>query len=98
MEEDIKGYKLGNKIEEFEELFGNVPIDDIDKIKKYLVQNYIPKSKIEREIEEIKETLEFVKTGKDIKSKIQVDILERIKDNLQMNLIGETDLLPSKED
>ena len=34
MEEDMKHYKLGNTIQEFEEMFGNVPFNDIEKIKK----------------------------------------------------------------
>lgn len=53
MEEDRKHYKLGNTIQEFEEIFGNVPFEDIEKIKKYLLENYIPKSKIKEKIEEL---------------------------------------------
>lgn len=53
MEDKIKHYKLGNTIQEFEELFGNTPINDIEKIKKYIFQNYIPKSKIKEKIEEL---------------------------------------------
>ena len=37
-EEEIK---LGNNIQEFEEIFGNVPIKDLDKIRKYIVDNYV---------------------------------------------------------
>lgn len=33
--------------EEFEEIFGNVPIENINKIQKYINKNYIPKSKIQ---------------------------------------------------
>lgn len=53
MGKDINNYKLGNTTEEFEELFGNVPIKDIDKIKKYIFQNYIPISVIQNKIDEL---------------------------------------------
>lgn len=32
--------------EEFEDLFGNVPIKDIKKIKKFIRDNYVEKNKI----------------------------------------------------
>lgn len=60
MEEE---YKLGNTTQEFEELFGNVPFEDIEKIKKWLFNNYIPisviqnkKSKLDEEDLEIHDT------------------------------------------
>ena len=53
LEEDIKNYKLGSTIQEFEELFGNTPFEDIEKIKKYIFNNYIPKSKVKEKIEEL---------------------------------------------
>ena len=40
------------KIEEFEDIFGNVPFDELKKINKYIDDNYIPKSKV-RELREI---------------------------------------------
>lgn len=54
LEKWLNYYKLGDTAEEFEELFGNVPINDIEKIKKYIFQNYIPKSKTKEKIEELK--------------------------------------------
>lgn len=51
----IKGeLKSKNKIsnEEFEELFGNIPFQSIDKIKKYIKKNYISKDKIRELIKE----------------------------------------------
>lgn len=39
--------------EEFEDLFGNTPFENIEKIKKYINENYIEKSKIKDKIEEI---------------------------------------------
>lgn len=32
--------------EEFENIFGNVPIKDIEKIKKFISDNYVEKNKI----------------------------------------------------
>lgn len=34
--------------EEFEDLFGNVPIKDIEKIKKFIMDNYVEKNEIIR--------------------------------------------------
>lgn len=69
LEEDIENYKLGSTIQEFEELFGNTPFEDIEKIKKYIFNNYIPKSKVKEKIEEIKnEDLEIYDTdSEDVK-------------------------------
>lgn len=51
MEEE---YKLGNTIQEFEELFGNTPFENIEKIKKYIFQNFIPISVIQNKIDELR--------------------------------------------
>lgn len=93
MEEDknLKYYKLGNTIQEFEEIFGNVPIDDIDKIKKYLFENYIPTSLVKEKIEELKQKAISYGTFIDkdesfnIQSKISVlqDILERSREDVR---------------
>lgn len=45
--------KLCNTIQEFEDIFGNVPFKDLDKIKKYIKNNFVPISVIENEIEEL---------------------------------------------
>lgn len=37
--------------EEFEELFGNIPINDLKKIKEYINRNFVSKDKI-RELKE----------------------------------------------
>ena len=62
MEEE---YKLGNTIQEFEELFGNVPFEDIEKIKKWLFNNFIPISVIQNKKSQLKEkrTEEFINYG-----------------------------------
>lgn len=45
--------KLCNTIQEFEDIFGNVPFKDLDKIKKYIKNNFVPISFIEKKIEEM---------------------------------------------
>ena len=40
--------------EEFEDLFGNTPFENIEKIKKYINENYVSKSKIKDKIEHLK--------------------------------------------
>ena len=47
---DKKGMVEMN-IEEFEELFGNTPFKNIEKVKKYIKDNYINKDKIRQKIE-----------------------------------------------
>lgn len=39
--------------EEFEELFGNVPFENIKRIQEYINKNFIPVQKVEDKIEEI---------------------------------------------
>lgn len=53
LEKWLNYYNLGDTPEEFEELFGNVPINDIEKIKKFIFQRYIPKSLVKEKIEEV---------------------------------------------
>ena len=37
--------------EEFEEIFGNVPFENIEKIQKYIQENYISRDEIEKALE-----------------------------------------------
>ena len=37
--------------EEFEEIFGNVPFENIEKIKKYIQEKYISRDEIEKALE-----------------------------------------------
>ena len=39
--------------EEFEELFGNTPFENIKKIQHYIDKNYIPVSLVEEKIKEL---------------------------------------------
>lgn len=41
--------------EEFEELFGNVPFENIKRIQEYINKNFIPVQKIKDKIEGIQE-------------------------------------------
>ena len=76
LEEKIRNYKLGDTIQEFEELFGNVPIDDIEKIKKYIFQNYIPTSVIQKKIEEVNNSNGYSPVNKIFIEKVLNEILE----------------------
>lgn len=65
--------------EEFEELFGNTPFDNIKKIQHYIDKNYIPIQKIKDKIEEIK-----AKMGKDcialheFQREAKIDVLQQL--------------------
>lgn len=39
------------EIEQFEDIFGNVPFENIEKIKKYIQENYINREEIEKALE-----------------------------------------------
>lgn len=43
-------------IENFEELFGNTPFENIQKIQQYIKNNYIPTQKIKNKIEELEKS------------------------------------------
>ena len=47
--------------EEFEEIFGNVPFENIEKIKKYIQENYISREEIEKYLKEEQERFEVYK-------------------------------------
>lgn len=42
------------ELEEFEELCGNVPINDLKKIKEYINKNFVSKDKIRERIEQLR--------------------------------------------
>ena len=46
--------------EEFEEIFGNVPIENINKIQEYINKNYISKLKIEELIYQLEKDEENI--------------------------------------
>lgn len=47
--------------EEFENIFGNVPFENIEKIKKYIQENYINRDEIENYLKEEQERFEVYK-------------------------------------
>lgn len=47
--------------EEFEEIFGNVPFENIKKIQKYIQENYISKEEIEKYLKDEQERFEVYK-------------------------------------
>ena len=46
--------------EEFEELFGNIPFENIKRIQEYINKNYISVQKVKDKIEELKKNLQTV--------------------------------------
>ena len=47
--------------EEFEEIFGNVSFENIEKIKKYIQENYISREEIEKYLRDEQERFEVYK-------------------------------------
>ncbi len=47
--------------EEFEEIFGNVPFENIEKIQKYIQENYISREEIEKYLRDEQERFEVYK-------------------------------------
>ena len=43
--------KEQEEVEEFEDIFGNVPFENIEKIQKYIKENYISRDEIEKALE-----------------------------------------------
>lgn len=52
--------------EEFEDLFGNTPFKNIEKINKHIKENYIPKQLIRNKIEEYQNLLTTCNKKEDI--------------------------------
>lgn len=77
------------KIEEFENIFGNVPFDELKKINKYIADNYIEKSKVREKIEDI-EKFE-VEHELDFKAFYRIEDLKRIEIAVLQELLQEGD-------
>lgn len=80
--------------EEFEELFGNVPFENIKRIQEYINKNFIPVQKIKDKIEELKQqdrewTEEMSEPDSNFKNidrnlkriKKQIDVLQELLEN-----------------
>lgn len=64
------------KEEEFEDIFGNVPFENIKKIRKYIEEKYISKDKIRELINE--RQFELQQEYKDFKDDIRLNTLQEI--------------------
>lgn len=66
--------------EEFEDLFGNTPFENIEKIKKYINENYVSKSKIKDKTEELEEEADTTKLDLNTYEQrlAQIDILQEL--------------------
>lgn len=64
------------EIEEFEDIFGNVPFEDIKKIQKYIQEKYISKERIRELINE--RQFELQQEYKDFKDDIRLNTLQEI--------------------
>ena len=64
------------KPEEFEDIFGDVPFENIEKIQKYIQKNYIDRKEIEELINE--RQFELQQEYKDFKDDIKLNTLQEI--------------------
>lgn len=64
------------KPEEFEDIFGDVPFENIEKIQKYIQKNYIDRKEIEELINE--RQFELQQEYKDFKDNIRLNTLQEI--------------------
>lgn len=62
--------------EEFEEIFGNVPFETIEKIKKYIQERYIGRDEVRELINE--RQFELQQEYKDFKDDIRLNTLQEI--------------------
>ena len=58
--------------EEFEEIFGNVPFENIKKIKKYIQENYISRDEIEKYLKDEQERFEVYKRGSETNESLKL--------------------------
>ena len=68
--------------EEFEELFGNTPFENIKKIRQYIDKNYIPIQKVKGKIEELNDATNAEKL-EDIMNRKNYTITELVQYILQ---------------
>lgn len=64
------------EVEEFENIFGNTPFEDIKKIQKYIQEKYVSKEKIRELIN--KRQFELQQEYKDFKDDIRLNTLQEI--------------------
>ena len=81
-----------SEIEEFEDIFGNVPFENIRKIQKYIQDNYIHKDIIKEKDEE---TEHYKKKNKDLS--IQLLMLYKEQDNYNARIEKKNEELKRKD-
>ena len=64
------------KPEEFENIFGNVPFENIEKIQKYIQENYVNRKEVKELINE--RQFELQQEYKDFKDDIRLNTLQEI--------------------
>lgn len=77
--------------EEFEELFGNVPFENIKRIQEYINKNFIPVQKVEDKIEETQKV--YNKLDKEVDEYINNDNKDLSKYYENKEKIGEMQTL-----
>lgn len=81
-----------SEIEEFEDIFGNVPFENIRKIQKYIQDNYIHKDIIKEKDEE---TEHYKKKNKDLSK--QLLMLYKEQDNYNARIEKKNEELKRKD-
>lgn len=65
--------------EKFEDIFGNVPFENIKKIQEYINENYIHKSKIQDKIDDLRKvSTDYFETNEEIGEKAQLEVLQEL--------------------
>lgn len=64
--------------EEFEEIFGNVPFETIEKIKKYIQENYISRDEIEKYLKDEQERFEVYKRESKINENLKLGMWKHL--------------------
>lgn len=64
--------------EEFEEIFGNVPFENIEKIKKYIQENYISREEIEKYLKDEQERFEVYKRESKINENLKLGMWKHL--------------------
>lgn len=64
--------------EEFEEIFGNVPFENIEKIKKYIQERYISREEIEKYLKDEQERFEVYKRESKINENLKLGMWKHL--------------------
>ena len=64
--------------EEFEEIFGNVTFENIEKIKKYIQENYIRRDEIEKYLKDEQERFEVYKRESKINENLKLGMWKHL--------------------